>query len=374
MFPRNRATTKTITTIRKREEAGVMPAWRKPLSILALAGLSAMCAVPALAVTRASPARPSTTLSNSTDSVKLGGISYVDASGFGKKLGLSSAWIQTGKRLALRNSTTRVELEVDSREVMLNGVRVFMGEGARLHKRTLWISKIDAERLLAPIIRPGHGQSKTPSLKVIALDAGHGGRDPGKENKKLRVNEKTFTLDVVRRIEKILTQDGYKVVLTRKSDTYVELGDRPEIARRAGADLFISVHFNAVASDVERVSGTETYTMTPQYQRSASESERDSMDAIANPGNTNDHWNSLLGYHMQRAMLADLKTSDRGLKRGRLAVLRLATCPAVLVEAGFLSNTAEAKKISTPEYRQKIAQAVADGVKAYANALAVARR
>jgi N-acetylmuramoyl-L-alanine amidase len=138
--------------------------------------------------------------------------------------------------------------------------------------------------------------------------------------------------------------------------------------------LFVSVHFNAVAANVERVSGTETYTMTPQYQRSASESERDSGDAIANPGNVNDHWNSLLGYHMQRAMLADLKTSDRGLKRGRLAVLRLATCPAVLVEAGFLSNTAEAKKISTAAYRQKIAEALADGVRAYAGALATARK
>jgi N-acetylmuramoyl-L-alanine amidase len=312
-------------------------------------------------------------LSSPTE-VKLGGITYVDASGFGKKLGLSSAWIKTGERLVLKSGAVRVELEADSREVMLNGVRIFMGEGARLHRRMLWVSKIDAERLLAPVIKPGYGQSKTPPLRVIALDAGHGGRDPGKENHKLRVNEKTFTLDVVRRIEKLLTQQGYKVVLTRKSDTFVELGDRPEIARRAGADIFISVHFNAVASNVERVSGTETYTMTPQYQRSASESERDSMDAIANPGNANDHWNALLGYHMQRAMLTDLKTSDRGMKRGRLAVLRLANCPAVLIEAGFLSNTAEAKKIATAEYRQKIAEAVADGVKAYANALAVARR
>ena len=137
--------------------------------------------------------------------------------------------------------------------------------------------------------------------------------------------------------------------------------------------MFISVHFNAVGSNVERVSGSETYTMTPQYQRSASETRRDSMDAIANPGNVNDRWNSIIGYHMQRSMLNNLKTSDRGLKHGRLAVLRLARCPAVLVEAGFLSNTAEARKIATPAYRQKIAQALADGVKAYAGALAAAR-
>jgi N-acetylmuramoyl-L-alanine amidase len=337
--------------------------------------LALLLGTPLQATTRTAPKRPaSTSASSASEGVKLGGIPYVEANAFASKLGLTASWIKTGERLLLRNESFRLELEVDSREILLNGVRVFMGEGARLHQRRLWISKIDAERLLAPILRPGFGQSRIPALKVIALDAGHGGRDPGKENKALRVNEKTFTLDVVRRIGKILTQQGYKVVYTRSKDTFVELGERPEIARRAGADLFVSVHFNAVASDVERVSGTETYTMTPQFQRSAGANERDAMDAIANPGNQNDHWNSLVGYHMQRTLLADLKTSDRGMKRGRLAVLRLAHCPAVLIEAGFLSNTAEAKKIATAEYRQKIAEAVADGVKAYAEALASARR
>jgi N-acetylmuramoyl-L-alanine amidase len=356
----------------------VRPAVSRLFSYLALAGALCVFAAPeAMAVTRSAPLRPPgqvTTSSSAAGVVKLGGIDYVDAAAFGKKLGLTSAWIKRGERLMLRNAAVRIELEAGSREIAINGVRIFMGEGARIYKRALRISKIDAERLIGPIARPGLGQKSIPQLRVIALDAGHGGRDPGKENKKLRVNEKTFTLDVVRRVEKLLTQQGYKVVLTRKSDTFIDLGDRPAAAARAGADLFISVHFNAVANDVERVSGTETYTMTPQYQRSASADERGSMDGIANPGNVNDHWNALLGYHLQRAMLEDLKTSDRGMKRGRLAVLRLATCPAVLVEAGFLSNTAEAKKISTPAYRQKIAEAIADGVKGYAGALASARK
>ncbi|MGC4073351.1 MAG: N-acetylmuramoyl-L-alanine amidase [Nibricoccus sp.] len=354
------------------------PAYKKFRTLLALTGLLAALGGQQLhAVSRSTPTRPTAPAGSSSSAagvVKLGGVEYVDAVEFGKKIGLKAAWIKTGERLSLRSEGSRVDLEVDSREATINGLRVIMGEGARLHKRTLRISKIDAERLLLPILRPDAVKGAVPQLRAIALDAGHGGRDPGKENKKLGVNEKTLTLDVVKRLEKLLSQQGYKVVLTRKSDTYVELGDRPEAAGRAGADLFISVHFNAVASDVERVSGTETYTMTPQYQRSAADADRDSMDAISNPGNANDHWNAVLGYQMQRAVLADLKTSDRGLKRGRLAVLRLATCPAVLVEAGFLSNTAEAKKISTPEYRQKIAEAIADGVKAYAGALATARK
>ncbi len=330
-----------------------------------------------VAVARSTPSRPpgsAANVSSAAGVVKLGGVEYVDAASFAKRLGLKAVWIKAGERLSLRNETMRIDLEADSREIAINGVRVFMGEGARIYKRTLRISKIDAERLLLPVVHPASVPGSVPRVRVIALDAGHGGRDPGKENRKLRVNEKTFTLDVVKRAEKLLTQQGYRVVLTRKSDTYVELGDRPAAAARAGADLFISVHFNAVAGNVERVSGTETYIMTPQYQRSAGDNSRGSMDGIANPGNANDHWNALLGYHLQRSMLADLKTSDRGMKRGRLAVLRLATCPAVLVEAGFLSNTAEARKIATPAYRQKIAEAIADGVKGYANALAAARK
>jgi len=340
-----------------------------------VAGLFFLCGVQDVrAVARATPVRPpSHSTAGSRGIVRLGGIEYVDAASFAKTLGLKATWLRAGKRLAIHNDNFRIELEANSREAVVSGVRVFMGEGARVYKRTMRISKIDAERLLGPIARPGISGARVPDLKIIALDAGHGGRDPGKENHKLKVNEKTFTLDVVRRLERLLTQQGYKVVLTRKSDTYVELGDRPAIATKTGADLFISIHFNAVASNVERVSGTETYTMTPQYQRSASSEGRHSSDAIANPGNANDNWNSLIGYHMQRSLLGDLKTSDRGMKHGRLAVLRLATCPAVLVEAGFLSNTAEARKIATSAYRQKIAASIADGVKAYRNALATAR-
>ncbi len=332
------------------------------------------------AAPRSTPSRPaSSAIKKSAPAPKaerptqLGGIAYLDAIEFAKKLGLKATWLKKNERLALTDKDTRIELETDSREISVNGVRVFMGEGARLQNGRLRISKIDADRLLAPLIKPGAGVSRIPPLRVIALDAGHGGRDPGKENRSLKVNEKTFTLDVAQRLEKLIEAQGYKVVQTRTKDVYVELGERAEIATRAGADLFISIHFNSVGGDTQRVSGTETYTMTPQFQRSTIDNTRDAGDAIANPGNGNDHWNALAGYHLHRALLNDLKTFDRGLKRGRLAVLRLATCPAVLVEAGYLSNNAEAKKIATAAYRQQIAEALADGVKAYAAGLTTAR-
>ena len=352
------------------------PAFKNKISALALAGLMLGIAAGLQAAPRTTPARPggSTARPAPSSVLRIEGVEYVEADEFGKTLGLKAAWVKTGERLVLKNETMRIELENDSRELEVNGVRVFMGEAARLRKRELYISKIDAERLLRPLVRPGQGGPPVPPLRVIALDPGHGGKDPGKENTRLRVNEKTFTLDVCARLEKLLTQRGYKVVLTRNRDVFVGLGDRAEKATRAGADLFVSVHFNSVASEVARVSGSETYTMTPQYQRSTSDNQREGIDGIANPGNVNDHWNILLGYHVQRSLLAELKTFDRGLKRGRLAVLRLATCPAVLVEAGYLSNDVETKKIATSAYRQQIAESIADGIMAYAAALANARK
>ena len=352
------------------------PAFKNVISALALAGMMLGITAGLDAAPRTTPARPggTTARSSSAGVLKIEGVEYVEADEFGKKLGLKAAWIKAGERLALKSETMRIELQADSREVEVNGLRVFMGEGARLRKRELYISKIDAERLIRPLVRPGLGAAPAPALRVIALDPGHGGKDPGKENARLRVNEKTFTLDVCVRLEKLLTQRGYKVVLTRNRDVSLELGERAETATRAGADLFVSIHFNAVASDVARVSGSETYTMTPQYQRSTIDNEREAIDAIANPGNANDPWNILLGYHVQRSLLADLKTFDRGLKRARFAVLRLATCPAVLVEAGYLSNDVETKKIATSAYRQQIAEAIADGIKAYAAVVASARR
>ena len=90
---------------------------------------------------------------------------------------------------------------------------------------------------------------------------------------------------------------------------------------------------------------------------------------MLNPGNGNDPWNSLLAYSIQRRLLTEMKLDDRGFKHDRLAVLRLVSCPAVLVEGGFLSNTAEARKIATATYRQQLAEAIANGVVAYATQL-----
>jgi N-acetylmuramoyl-L-alanine amidase len=196
------------------------------------------------------------------------------------------------------------------------------------------------------------------------IDAGHGGNDSGTRNQARKLNEKTFTLDVAKRLQTLLAGGPWQVRMTRTDDRFIELSDRAEFANNAKADLFISIHFNAVAAGSD-VRGTETYVLTPQFQRSTSSAKSGPEDKVAYPGNRHDARNAVLGYHMHRQLLAKLKSEDRGYKRARFAVLRLVDCPGVLVEAGYLSNDAEAAKIANAGYRGDIAEALFAAIQAY---------
>jgi N-acetylmuramoyl-L-alanine amidase len=299
--------------------------------------------------------------------VTIRGVEYVSVLDFARRFDLKEAWLRPGKRVALYRQGVRLEFEADGREAEVNGLRVFLGEAARLYRRSVYISRIDADRFLAPMIEAALNTGAQPTVRTIALDAGHGGKDNGKTNDRLKVNEKTFTLDVVLRLEKLLEAAGYRVVLTRSDDRFVELDDRPAIAHRAGADIFVSVHFNSVENGAQRVTGLEVFSLAPQYQYSTDDSAREATEQtrVFNPGNAYDSANTKLAYEVHRQMLSDLKTIDRGHKRQRFKVLRLAQCPAILIEGGYLSNDAEARKIANPAYRQGIAESIARGIRNY---------
>jgi N-acetylmuramoyl-L-alanine amidase len=346
------------------------------LCLLAAGGASA----PGLALSQ--PTRPGADVTTSASAtpaapalgtVRFGHVEYVDAADFGARFGLKFEWLEEEKRFQLNRAAVKWEVRVDSRETMIDGQRVFLGDPVRLSRGRPYFSRIDVERLLTPILQPGWGETRVPALKTIVLDPGHGGKDTGKVNERLQVQEKDLALDTALRLKKRLEQDGYRVALTRQDDRAIELTERATIARQEKADLFLSIHYNSVEHDVERVSGVEVYTMTPQHQLSADQKPDDQVD-ISNDGNRYDHWNAVLGDVVHRQLLRELKVSDRGFKRGRLAVLRLAPCPAVLIESGYLSQDAEARKIATSAYRQKIADAIADGVQAYAAILDGLRR
>jgi len=307
---------------------------------------------------------------------RLDGLEYFALRDVTALLGLKSTWVKATRKLTLRDATNRVELTGGSREVSFNGLRIFLGNPILQRRSALYISKTDLERGLAPLLRPALLGPLLARPRVIVLDPGHGGQDNGTENKALGLKEKVLTLDVALRLKKLLEARGYQVVLTRTDDRQLgpdkqtDFLTRWDIANRAKADLFVSIHFNSLAPDT-KTSGTEVYTFTRSGQRSDRSWGLGAKDDSEKPSEVNrfDPWSSLLAQTMQREILDTLKTVDRGQKTMHSIVLRGLKCPAVLVESAFLSNDAEARSVARPAYRQQIAEGLASGIEAYAGTL-----
>ncbi|MDO8541092.1 MAG: N-acetylmuramoyl-L-alanine amidase [Opitutaceae bacterium] len=333
--------------------------------------LGALCCLDGAgeATARSAPSRPgaaaagiATATPPPLPSRRFGAIGYVNLADGASRLGLKLAWVSRGKKVKLTGPRVTAEIATDTREINVNGMRVFLGDPVADASGKLYVSRIDFERCLTPLLRPGFGVTTVARPKTIVLDPGHGGKDTGTSD-----NEKIYALDVAKRARKELEAAGYRVVLTRESDTFVELVERPAIANATRADVFVSIHFNALIKD-RKTSGVEIFTFAPQHQRSAdswSPGKKDDTFTHAEPNNRFDHWNMVLAQTIHRRFLADLKTFDRGKKLAHWGVLRSLNCPGVLVECGFLTSDAEARKIATPAYRQKLAQVIAAGIREY---------
>lgn len=314
------------------------------------------------AVARTQPTRPGEVRGPALSIRKFGNLDYVDVASFAPRLGLKLSWLEPGRRLSLTASGRRAELEADTRDITVNGLRVFLGNPIVDAGGQLFVSRTDYERCLTPLLRPGYGVAPLRRPQTVVLDPGHGGRDNGTS-----ANEKTYALDVARRTKKMLESAGYRVVLTRDDDTFVELPRRAAIANAARADLFVSIHFNALTNDT-KTTGVEVYTFAPQSQNSTNAwgpGRKPDAESAQASANAFDHWNVVLAQALQRELLDRLKTPDRGKKLMHLAVLRPLKCPGVLVECGFLTSDIEARKIATPAYRQQIAEALHAGIRGY---------
>jgi len=310
--------------------------------------------------------------------VRFAGVEYVPLREAAALLGMRTSWAEKERRLTLMDQAGKAEFEADSREISLHGLRLFLGRPVLLRNGAIYVSRIDFERSLATRLQPALLGAPPARPRVIVLDPGHGGTDNGMENKRLGLKEKVLTLDVAQRLKKLLEARGYRVVLTRTDDRQLgpdkatDFKKRAEIANRAGADLFVSIHFNSLYPDT-KTSGTETYTFTREFQRSdraASPLEPDDTEREPAPVNRFDPWSALLQQLVHREVIGSLKTLDRGQKTMHSAVLRELDCPAVLVESVFVSNDGEANRVATAGYRQQIAEAIAAGIQAYADTLA----
>lgn len=220
------------------------------------------------------------------------------------------------------------------------------------------------------------------SVRRIVLDAGHGGTDPGATAKE--VLEKEITLDIGLRLRALLEANGFDVVVTRDTDRTIALKDRAALANESKSDIFVSIHVNALEKHTES-RGIETYylgaTNDPSLTALAARENRVSgysvsdmrkllEDVYVDARRDESHE---LAMAVQKNLFTSLKNDDAGLenwgvKRAPFIVLASTDMPAVLAEVGCISNEKESAMLRRPEYRQKIAAALFEGIRSYAGA------
>ncbi|HWH72541.1 MAG TPA: N-acetylmuramoyl-L-alanine amidase [Candidatus Sulfotelmatobacter sp.] len=290
---------------------------------------------------------------------------YARLADWAKGHNLELCWLKREETLQLSTPSAKVVLGIDSREAHLNGVLVWLAFPLVYHNGAVYIAQLDLQTTLQPLLWPPKGRSG-PRIRAVCLDPGHGGKDPG--NRVGSKEEKKFTLLLAREVRDQLKRAGLKVLLTRSTDSFVELPNRPELAKRRSADLFVSLHFNAAEHNRESVKGAEVYCLTPPGA-SSTNARGEAADTAWCAGNRSNERNLLLAYQVQKALTQNLCVEDRGVRRARFAVLREAVMPAVLIEAGFMSHPGEGGKIFTEAYRRQMARAIVEGLLAYKRAV-----
>jgi len=252
-------------------------------------------------------------------------------------------------------------LEIGSRDAVWNGIAIHLGFEPQLIDNQIFLHELDLQRNLEPLLCDPPLTFGTN--RVIVIDPGHGGANTGTHSVLDGRFEKEFTLDWAKRLAPLLETNGWQVFLTRTDDVYVANSDRVVFANAHHAALFISLHFNSGAPD-ERAHGLETYCLTPTGMSSTLVRGYNDFWSDNYPNNGHDAENLQLAVRLHSALLHATGLEDRGVERARfIEVLRGQNCPAILIEAGYLSNPAEAKLIESPEFRQKLAEAAADALK-----------
>jgi len=295
------------------------------------------------------------------ESMELAGQRYLRLSDWAAGNSFVLRWIQRDEALALTNRNHQLVFQKDSKNCVFDGINVVLSYPVAVHNGVGFIAEHDLRATLAPLLSPPMA-APTNRVRTIVIDPGHGGKDPGFQVGPNQ--EKKYTLLLALELRDQLKQAGFNVALTRTSDTFVEKSARPEIARKLGADLFISLHWNSASTAKESVRGVQTYCVTPPGAPSSNEG-ADISDTSAQPGNRNNAKNLVLAYQLQKSIVQGLGTDDRGVRRARFTVLCLAQMPAILIEGGYMSHPAESKRIYDPAYRKQMAHAIVNGVMAY---------
>src|SRR5256885_347508 len=230
----------------------------------------------------------------------------------------------------------------------------------------VWMQFRQTERAKSAAAEPRTAQpSAAPGpFAVVILDPGHGGQDSGAMCGGLL--EKDLTLDVARRIDRLLDSEGIATLMTRLGDTYVSLADRAAFANRIRNCILVSIHFNE--DNKPLASGVETYYAA--HQITAGSFLASWLPFLWRPLSDSPNYESqtLAGF-IQEALVARTRALDRGTIAKQFFVIANVTSPAVLIEGGFLTNKEDISKVASEDYREQLAAAVTDGILGYRDAV-----
>lgn len=212
-------------------------------------------------------------------------------------------------------------------------VSTYLGADGKSIKITVKEAK---KRVEKPVQKPVIlNPPNSTGIRKVVIDAGHGGTDAGAIGGSIK--EKDITLDVAKRVEKLLKQKGYQVKMTRDDDTYVSLQDRVEISEEYCPDIFVSIHVNS--SVKPEITGVETHYY---HQESMA-----------------------LAQTVHSSFASAVQSPNRGLFKSKFYVINHTTSPAILIEIGFISNVSERGQLVGEKRKQDTAKSIADGIQNY---------
>lgn len=223
-------------------------------------------------------------------------------------------------------------------ELLVSEVKGNWGKVTTASGKTGWAS-LSYLTVNAPTTQPGNIPATGLKNKVIVVDAGHGGSDPGASG--VNNQEKTLTLNVAKELKRLLEGAGTKVIMTRDGDTYPTLTERVNESHTNNADIFISIHFNSNPN--KQANGIDTY----YYGTNVNERE--------------------LANCIQEEVTKATSLKNRGVYEGNFQVIRTNKNDAVLVELGFISNPEEEKIIASKDFQIKAATGIVKGIEKYFN-------
>ncbi len=262
-----------------------------------------------------------------------------------------------------------VVLAHGSRRAVVDGVVLWMSQPAALGADGV-VAAVPADQRfsLEPLVQPRRAAGRKGRPLRVLLDPGHGGLDSGALTPCKRHRESALVLDIAQRAAVLLTEAGFSVRLTRDDDeTTLAIDERVRQAIRWQADLLVSIHLNSAANG--QAGGLETFALAPRGIRAtsqvdAAELSREVQERVDRdyPGHAQNEENVRLAFCIQRRVLQRTGYADRGVRRARYALLRDAPMPAVLVEAGFLSNRDDTTLLLSRTGRDRIARGIAQGV------------